>query len=233
MNYWKIVDGESARSDPGNFNGIPDGALYERDCAPCHTSQLRYPPGMTSPVASTFLEGGVDCEMCHGPSHAHVESMRAGTKTVARSSASDPPVDFKRLAPEESVAICSQCHMQSAIHEAASGGAVNYAQDAVPFYRQYSIHLLSDFTRKAFYADGRFAATTFIGEAFKRSRCFREGGATCISCHDPHVHDAAANLKSLPFAKDSDQMCLQCHASLGQQWSGTRVTLPTPKQAAA
>jgi predicted CXXCH cytochrome family protein len=214
VNYWKIVDGgASARSDLGHFQGTPDGALYQRDCAPCHTSQLRYPSNTSAPATASFLEGGVDCEMCHGPSLAHVESLRSGRKANPHA-ATEPPIDFKRIAPEESVAICGQCHMQSAIHEPESSGAVNFAESAEPFYRTYSTHLLSDFTRKAFFADGRFRATTFIGEAFLRSRCFREGGATCVSCHSPHSEGAAANTKSLKFAEDSDEMCVQCHASL-------------------
>ncbi len=190
VNYWKMVDGESARSDLGHFPGIPDGTLYQRGCAPCHTSQLRESGG--------FREGGVDCEMCHGPSLGHIEEMHAHGKAGARAAA-DPPVDFRRLAPEESVAICGQCHMQSAIHEPEGGGAVKYSANCGAFYRTYRVHLLSDFTRKAFYADGRFKATTFIGEAFMRSRCFREGGATCFTCHNPHGADATSNEKSVKF----------------------------------
>ncbi len=123
-------------------------------------------------------------------------------------------MDFRKIPAEQSVAICEQCHMQSLAHEPEAGGAVNYSQTAAPFYRAYSIHLLSDYSHKVFYADGRFRATTFIGEAFERSRCFREGGATCVSCHNPHPDDAAGNQKSLKFAPDSDEMCLQCHQSL-------------------
>jgi hypothetical protein len=73
VNCWKIVDGRSERSDIGYLQGTPEGALYQSDCAPCHTSQLRYD--------------------------------RAG---------------------------------------ASPGGAVNYSQTAPPFYRRYSIHLLSE-----------------------------------------------------------------------------------------
>lgn len=152
--------------------------------------------------------------MCHGPSQAHVDAMgiasRGGSRAV---SGAQTPVDFRKISPEQSVAICGQCHMQSLDHEPEAGGAVNYSQNA-PFYRAYSIHLLSDYTHKAFYSDGRFRATTFIGEALQRSRCFREGGATCVSCHNPHSNDPAGNRKSLRFAADSDEMCLQCHESL-------------------
>jgi tetratricopeptide (TPR) repeat protein len=54
VNYWKIVDGSSERSDIGHFQGTPDGALYQRDCAPCHTSQLRYGGAGASPATAQF-----------------------------------------------------------------------------------------------------------------------------------------------------------------------------------
>ena len=214
VNYWKIVDGSSARSDLGHFQGTPYGSLYQRDCAPCHTSQLRYDGADASPATAQFREAGVDCEMCHGPSQMHVDAMRAFSHSRPRAnSGAELPVDFTRISATESVAICNQCHMQSAVHDPDATGAVNYSQ-ATPFYRTYRVHLLTDFTRKVFYADGRFRATTFIGEAFERSRCFLEGGATCLSCHNPHSGDASSNLKSLKFPQDSDKMCLQCHKSL-------------------
>jgi len=214
VNYWKMVDGSSARSDIAHFQGTPDGSLYQRDCAPCHTSQLRYEGGKASPVTAQFREGGIDCEMCHGPSRAHADAMRGGSRPKRTTSGEALPVDFRRISAEQSVAICEQCHMQSAAHEPEAGGAVNYSQSGASFSRDYGVHLLSDYSHKVFYADGRFRATTFIGEAFERSRCFREGGATCMSCHNPHPDDAARNQKSLKFAADSDEMCLQCHKQL-------------------
>jgi predicted CXXCH cytochrome family protein len=215
VNYWKIVDGSSERSDIAHFQGAPEGSLYQRDCAPCHTSQLRYDGAGASPATAVFREGGVDCEMCHGPSQGHADAMRRSPHAGSRAASGEQsPVDFRKIPAGQSVAICEQCHMQSLAHEPGAGGAVNYSQTAGPFYRAYSIHLLSDYSHKVFYADGRFRATTFIGESFERSRCFREGGATCVSCHNPHPGDAAGNQKSLKFAPDSDGMCLQCHQAL-------------------
>jgi len=215
VNYWKTVDGSSERSDIAHFKGTPEGAVYQRDCAPCHTSQLSYDAAAgASPAAARIREGGINCEMCHGPSQAHVDAMHAGQQTRPRGpSAGGLPVYFRKISAEESVAICGQCHMQSVAHDPEPNGAVNYST-AAPFYRAYSRQLLSNYNRKVFYADGRFRATTFIGEALERSRCFREGGATCVSCHNPHPDDPAGNQKSLKFAPDSDEMCLQCHPSL-------------------
>jgi predicted CXXCH cytochrome family protein len=92
-------------------------------------------------------------------------------------------------------------------------GEVNFGVRG-PWYRVYPTHLVSSFPRRALYRDGRFRATTFISEAFARSRCFQNGQATCASCHDPHPPDAATNPTSLKFAADDDRMCLQCHTSL-------------------
>jgi predicted CXXCH cytochrome family protein len=210
VNYWEIVDARgSPRTAIDRFHQAPADAVYQDTCAPCHTSQLKVENSGRAPTAASFREPGVNCEMCHGPSLSHVERMKSGVR--ASRAGSDPPIDFTRIAPELSVAICAQCHAQSAIHDAEAGGAVNYSESGA-WHRVYSTHLLSDFPRAAFYRDGRFRATTFISEAFTRSQCFRKGGATCASCHDPHPTDAAANPTSLKFAGESDEMCVQCHA---------------------
>jgi predicted CXXCH cytochrome family protein len=220
LNYWKIVDGaDSPRADISKFKTIPAEAVYQNTCAACHTSQLRVPaPAVGIAPVPVFQEGGINCEMCHGPSKSHVDTMKAGTRHVG--DALEPPVSFKRLSAEQSTAICAQCHSQSSVHEASPGGAVNYSDDhgSTPFYRTYNAHLPSNFARAAFYRDGRYKATTFISESFRRSECFRKGGATCISCHDPHARDAGeSNPTSLKFRNDPNQMCLQCHESLRTQ----------------
>src|SRR5262245_51925498 len=210
VNYWEIVDARgSPRTAIDQFHQASADTVYQTTCAPCHTSQLTYQNGGGGPGAATFREPGINCEMCHGPSLSHVERMKNGVRT--NRAGPEPPVDFRRIAPEQSVAICAQCHAQSAIHAAESGGAVNHS-DGGAWHRTYPTHLLSDFPRAAFFRDGRFRATTFISEAFARTQCFRKGGATCVSCHDPHPPDAAGNPTSLKFRGDSNEMCVQCHA---------------------
>jgi predicted CXXCH cytochrome family protein len=210
LNYWKIVDGPgSLRADISRFHERPVEAIYQKTCAACHTSQLRFDVGGDE---ATFREGGVNCEMCHGPSKAHVDAKRAGSRVQRE--ANEPPVAFSRLSAAESTAICAQCHSQSSIHDTTPEGAVNYSGSAAPFYRTYAAHLPSNFSRAAFYRDGRYRATTFISESFARSQCFRKGGATCASCHNPHPQNAKDNPTSLKFAAESNDMCLQCHSTL-------------------
>jgi predicted CXXCH cytochrome family protein len=212
VNYWSIVDAPgSPRTDMSQFHRIPAEAVYQTTCAPCHTSQLSFAKGAIEPAAASFREGGINCEMCHGPSLDHVERLKSGVKSAQNAAAT--PTSFRRLSAERYVAVCAQCHAQSAVHDAQPGGAVNHSETGEPF-RTYAVELPSAFSRKAFYRDGRYRATTFISEAFARSQCFRKGQATCGSCHDPHPSNAAQNPSSLKFAGDADAMCVQCHSSL-------------------
>ena len=119
---------------------------------------------------------------------------------------------FRRPRRHQSVAICGQCHAQSAVHDAAASGEVNFGVRG-PMYRTYPTTSCRVFRAVRFIRDGRFRATTFISEAFARSQCFQTGGATCASCHDSHPPDAATNPTSLKFGEDDDRMCLQCHTS--------------------
>jgi predicted CXXCH cytochrome family protein len=227
LNYWKIVDApNSERADISRFHRAPEGAVYQNTCAACHTSQLKFETrGPSGPILldrpkATFREGGINCEMCHGPSLDHVEAMRGPKVRLERDTdgfESETPIRFRQLPPAQYLKICAQCHAQSAVHDALPGGAVNYSEDSAPFYRAYAAHLPSNFSRKAFYRDGRYRATTFISEAFARSKCFRKGGATCGSCHDPHPPSATTNPTSLKFGEDADEMCVQCHTTMRQQ----------------
>lgn len=136
-----------------------------------------------------YAEEGVNCEMCHGPSSAHAKGGAAAFR-------------FAKATPEESVRVCAQCHAQSV-----------QRRTQWVFPPEYQRRPYVEFAPRAFYRDGRFRETTFIVEAFERSACYRKGGATCVSCHDPHPADAASNLKSLKFG-GGDRMCTQCHAQI-------------------
>jgi len=216
VNYWEIKDpAHSARTDITRFHEAVPGATYQLECAVCHTSQQRFAGGVMEARASSFREGGINCEMCHGPSAAHAAALRAG-RLQAKDPA-EPPVDFRRIAAAEYVAICAQCHMQTGLRDPEPSGALNYSESGTKFYRALVSRPYVDYSRRGFYKDGRFRETVFIVESFVRSACFRKGGATCGNCHDPHPEDAASNPKSLKFGADSDRMCVDCHTEYQQQ----------------
>jgi tetratricopeptide (TPR) repeat protein len=202
INYWQRIDPVgSERADITGFSKMPESANFQRNCAPCHTSQLRTGPNNDLNHAS-FLEGGINCEMCHGPSAAHAAGKQEGRTYNKRPA--DPPVDFPKIGNRDAVRICAQCHMQSAIREHSNDAAGE-------FFPRYLQRPYQEFLRKAFYKDGRFRETTFIVEAFVRSQCFRKGQAQCGHCHNPHQAGQDGNHTSFKFAAAPDEMCLQCH----------------------
>jgi predicted CXXCH cytochrome family protein len=210
VNYWEMKDpADSARADITRFQE-DSHAIHQLECAACHTSQQHFSEGRFSVRTSSIRGGGINCEMCHGPSAAHVAAMRAGH--AYSKGAAEPPVDFRQLSAPEYVNICATCHMQSGIRDPEASGAMNYSETGERFYRTFLSRPYSEYPARAFYKDGRFRETVFIVEALLRTKCFRLGAAQCGSCHDPHPAEPAANPTSLKFAaNDSDRMCLQCH----------------------
>ena len=210
VNYWKVIDAPgSERANPENWEKLDASTNYMVNCAVCHTSQLHNAQGAGFDQDHlAFREPGVDCEMCHGPSADHVKAMTAGR--YAQKSPFDPPVDFGRIGNREFVAICSQCHMQSVVHQGGTGADLNYSTTGTFFLKGAELPF-TEFSRGAFYKDGRFKQTTFIAEALERSQCFRKGQVSCGSCHDPHGADESSNPTSLKFKDHPDPMCTGCH----------------------
>ena len=210
LNYWKSLDGPGTeRSDPNNFENLDEATSYQAKCAICHTSQLRNTSGGGLEADHLeFREPGIGCEMCHGPAALHIASITKGSAYDKQPL--DPPVDFRKISNRDFVAICAQCHMQSALRDFGSHGELNYSRTG-NFFRQDQSLPFGEFTRKGFYKDGRFGQSTFIVEALERSKCFRKGAVSCGSCHDPHGHDFSTNQTSLKFKDQPDQMCVGCH----------------------
>jgi predicted CXXCH cytochrome family protein len=210
LNYWAVIDPPgSERADVTRFTELSQATSYQRNCAVCHTSQLR----LTRLVDATmerawFREAGIDCEACHGPSARHAAGMRSGKP--AGWEAGTPPFRYARMDPREATMVCGQCHRQSALRDLGANGEMNY-RPGWPYFSRLLSQPYWEFGARAFYKDGRFRETTFVGEAFMRSACFLRGKAQCASCHNPHPADAAENQKSLKYRANPDQMCLQCH----------------------
>ena len=210
INYWKIIDGvESERADPRTWEKLDDSTSYQAICAVCHTSQLKNLTGAGfAPNGLEFKEPGIGCEMCHGPSAQHAVEM-AESQYYSKAPL-DPPVNFRELGNREFVAICAQCHEQSAIRKPGATGELNYSHYGDFFLSHVNVPF-GEFSRKGFYKDGRFRQTTFMVEALERSQCFKKGQVSCGTCHDPHSHDSASNPTALKFRDKPDLMCMGCH----------------------
>ena len=97
LNYWKVIDtAASERANPYSWERLDAFTSDQFTCAVCHTSQLRNTiGGGLGPDNVVFREPGIGCEMCHGPSAAHVDMMTTGTAYTK--GPLDPPVDFNRI----------------------------------------------------------------------------------------------------------------------------------------
>ena len=211
INYWKIIDPPgSARAIIQDFPKFTSSTNYQQNCAICHTSQLKLDTTADKSMErAVYLQPGIDCEMCHGPSAWHVKQVDRGE--IAHPDPAQPPFDFRTANNREAVRVCAQCHRQSAVRTIGNGGEMNYSTKgsfvATTWMRPYDA-----FSRKAFYKDGRFRETTFIVEAFTRSACYRRGAAQCASCHSPHLSDFEHNPTSLKYPDKPNEMCLACHS---------------------
>ena len=215
VNFWEILDdGPSERSLVRNFHRMKLSTSYQVHCSPCHTSQVQAEGSLVVPERITFRETGINCEMCHGPSQAHEAAMRDGRSETPE--AGIPPLRFGLLDHRAYLDVCTQCHMQSGIVETGPLGELNYSGKQDPFLSRRRQRPYEEYSRTAFYKDGRFRETTFIGEAFMRTQCFRQGEAHCGHCHDPHPADSGANPTSLKHRDEPNRMCLQCHESLAE-----------------
>ena len=208
--FWRMIDTPtSERGHVVNFSRHSPDTAYLAHCGPCHTSQLRLTKLMAPEAKDlVFAEPGINCEMCHGPGGDHVTSMRLAKPGYK------PPlklqVEFSKISSREYVAVCAQCHLQSAILSLGPEGEFNYRHSPGTFYLNYKSRPYTEFALRAFYKDGRFRLITWAVESFLRSKCFQKGGAHCGHCHDFHPLDGN-NERALKFLDQPDQMCLQCH----------------------
>lgn len=223
VDFWQFIDPPgSPRADLHQWGKMGVWTNYQVNCAVCHTSQLRNPAGKDfAPQGLVFREPGIDCEMCHGPCARHVAAMMKGQPYPK--GPLDPPVDFDKINAGDFLAICSQCHMQSAVREPGPHGELNYSTQG-EFFERYQSRPYDEFSHLGFYKDGRFRQTTFIVEALMRSKCYRKGRVTCGNCHEVHGSNAPANPTSLKFPKESNLMCTQCHAALKDRVALVRHT---------
>lgn len=216
VNFWEVLDdGPSERSIISNFHRMELVTSYQMHCAACHTSQVQAEGLLIEPERITFREPGINCEMCHGPSRAHADAWLSGEAPSTDPAA--PPLRFADLDHRSYVKVCAECHMQSGVVQAGPRGEINYSGKHKDFLSRRRQRPYEEYSRSAFYKDGRFRETTFIVEAFSRSQCFRVGQVHCGHCHDPHPMDSADNPTSLKFRDNPNQMCVQCHESYADE----------------
>jgi DmsE family decaheme c-type cytochrome len=165
------------------------------ECVECHEDYMRT-YAMTR-MGRALPDGG--CESCHGPMSKHLDAPRQKPALV---------VSQKNLSPDQSSAICTQCH-----------------QGGLQLYWQMSPHAGADKTCTGCHdimsmedpVRNRATQTKvcFTCHQDKRAQLQRrsrhpvlEGKVVCSDCHNSHGSAASSQL-----AKNSVvETCYQCHA---------------------
>ncbi len=181
--------------------------VWNMNCFGCHVSrQERNFDLGTRTYDTDWIDFGTSCERCHGPGSDHVE-LYTNPKAVSHDSAI---VVQTRLDPARNTMVCAQCHsLRDAISLDFVAGA-NYFDYFLP---QLEYGLPQDHD-PAWYVDGstrRFSNDTL---GLWLSRCFLEGGLTCVDCHsDPHDTEIE---KNAAIRSEASAICTRCHEGIGE-----------------
>jgi hypothetical protein len=184
--------------------------VWNLNCFGCHVSQEEKNFDVRTKTYDTdWVDYGTSCERCHGPGSDHVALY-----TNPQAQTEDSAIVLQtRLDPLRNTSICGQCHsLRDAISLDYKAGA-NYYDYFLP---QLEYGLPQDHD-PAWYPDGstrRFSNDTL---GLWISRCFLEGGVTCVDCHlDPHDTEIEKNAAIRP---EANGICTRCHEGLARDVS--------------
>jgi tetratricopeptide (TPR) repeat protein/5-methylcytosine-specific restriction endonuclease McrA len=170
------------------------------NCQSCHGSGIDVSFDSTKQRWQTRVATyAIDCESCHGPAARHVSLMNAGSPAA--------DIGLEPLATRDkdrAIGTCMGCHaLKTRI-------APGYAPGAR--LTDYYAVQLSHLGDAPFTPDGR-TRTFAYQEGHYASDCYRNGGMTCTSCHDPHSQGyRTVDGQPIPGRVD-DRQCTSCHAS--------------------
>jgi len=173
--------------------------VFNHGCGQCHATDydVGHDPD-TDTLHSTFLEGAVACESCHGPGSVH-ESWHEKEKGEDNYEWPARLVHPKKdLSAREVLDSCGRCHYT---HE------WYYAIDADPRVGHEQIAVSLNRDTKGFFLDGRVGGLLYHGTTQSQSPCFLKGDMSCLSCHRMH----GGKKWAMKWDGRSNKQCTQCH----------------------
>ncbi|MDQ5980006.1 MAG: Tetratricopeptide repeat protein [Verrucomicrobiota bacterium] len=193
--FFNVFGDENRRAGEwGHWSGR--GMNWNSMCAHCHMTgyQRRYDPA-TDAYASTWVEHGVGCIQCHGPT-----APGHGDKNKPVAAGPKPPFHGDRARMMQT---CAPCHARNE----------KLTEDFQPgdnYHDHYRVTLPVE--PGIYYPDGQQRDEDFNWTSVLLSR-MGHAGVTCLDCHDPHT------TKTILPATDN-QLCQQCHAPPGREMAG-------------
>lgn len=163
------------------------GDMEARDCFGCHTTGSR----RGAHLQLEKFENGVQCEACHGPGEAHIDSIAEG-KPKPGSIRS-----LKGMNAEETNDLCGSCHRTWEAVILMKIRGTNNARFQ-PYRLTNSQCFLS--------GDRRIACTACHDPHAALVRDSKAYDAKCAACHNPR--NASIPKKTCPVGKEA---CTSCH----------------------
>ncbi|WP_164976102.1 tetratricopeptide repeat protein [Oleiharenicola lentus] len=193
--FFNVFGEENRRAGEwGHWTGR--GMNWNSMCAHCHMTgyQRRYDPA-TDSYASTWVEHGVGCIQCHGPT-----APGHGDKNKPPPAGPKPPFHGDRT---KMMQTCAPCHARNE----------KLTEDFQPgdnYHDHYRVTLPVE--PGIYYPDGQQRDEDFNWTSVLLSR-MGHAGVTCLDCHDPHT------TKTILPTSDN-QLCQQCHTPPGRVMTG-------------
>ena len=166
---------------------------FNTSCHSCHVSQLEnnYNPD-TDEYHTTWLEPGINCETCHGPSQGHVEVCRKAKE-------GEVPEDLKivmtsKFTHEQNNSSCAPCHAKMRTLSTAY-------MPGERFFNHFDLVTLED---PDFYPDGRDLGENYTFTLWKLSGCDKSGTLDCVHCHTSSGRYRFAS-------ENPNGACMPCH----------------------
>ena len=188
------------------------------ECMFCHNGYPQRDPrsdaDLDESIFAARLPEGIDCQRCHGPGKAHVET--ASDSHSAAEKVRSTIVNPARLGRERQLEICYQCHLETNYLEP---NEQRLSDRSIFSYRpgepmaDYKLYFLPDAANAT---DDRFEIA-HAAFRLRKSACFRSSQMTCLTCHDPH--DIPHGPEAVAHYVDA---CLSCH-------KGVTHTVSLPK----
>ena len=197
-------------------------------CMFCHNAypqQIADASLTADPIYPGPLPSGIDCQRCHGPGRAHIESVKTGKPTAI--------YNPKHESPARQMEVCMQCHLETTSFSLPN--TVLRPERGIFSFNprepldQFIAHF--DHAPKAGH-DDKFEIVSSVYR-LRQSRCYLASNErlTCTTCHNPHETQKRAGtgavlkpsetptLRSpMPAVpqKNFDAQCSQCHPAIAK-----------------
>jgi len=199
--WFNVFGNEDRHPDEwGHWTGR--GMNWNSMCAQCHMTgfQKNYDAAADT-YHSTWVEQGIGCIQCHGPT-----APDHGKKSAVATTGPIPPFFGDR---GKMMQTCAPCHARNEQLTLNFQPGDNYSD-------HYRVTLPVE--PGVFYPDGQQRDEDFNWTSVLLSR-MGHAGVTCMDCHDPHTTKTI-----LPVA--NNLLCLQCHSAPGRVLPGGVRAVP-------